>query len=173
MSRRSSSRLYTSTTFKIVVAVFYGVSILLGWFPEFVTSDRIDLEQVSWALSAIAGAVIVALTKQSNVWALFIIGFIQPLFIAVRAAIEIPEVLQLGLSLWPPLRIGAACAVGGWVVSLLTLGFDRKAFSFSECRKWFMPAWDVLTKTEKVESIVKTVLTVATFLLGIVNLLLK
>ena len=168
MNRRKphGPRLYSSATFRVVVALFYGASLILGLVPGLAY-----LEQVSWGLAVCTGIAVVALTSQCNVWALFTLGFIQPLFVVVRAAIEVPYVLQLGLSLWPPLRVGLACAAGGLVVSLVTSGPRAGDFSFSAWRTWMLPSWKVLGTAERVESTIKTLLAVAGLVLGILKLL--
>ncbi len=168
MTRRTPRppRIYTETSFRVALVLFYAVSLVLVLLPGIEY-----LEAVSWGLAFCAGVAVVAITRRCNVWVLFTVGFIQPLVIIIPAAIEIPYILQYSFSLWPPLRVGLACAAGGWLLSLVRSGPSARDFLFSDWREWIAPSWALLGRAEKLQQAFTTIMGLATLLAAILGYL--
>jgi hypothetical protein len=148
-------RVYVSRRFWVPVLSFHVISILMA------STDLVDyLAPASYGMAVGTGVAVVALTAHCNVPVLFTVGFMQPILIylpdAMTAPPEVLRALPVGLPLW----IGAACAGGGWLMSLRYGRPTGAAFSVAEWRAWMAPTWILLGRSEKLEAVLKVLVVI-------------
>lgn len=158
-------RVYASVPAYIVVFVFYLASYLLTRLP-----GNFSLRRAAYGAAFGAGAILVAATRQLNVPVLFTIGLVQPMVMLSTLAWNDLEIFVGALVQQPPIACGFACAAGGAVMSLRYGVPGPHALSLSEWLTWIAPRWRVLHGPEKVESIVKAIVIVASLLFTALSL---
>jgi hypothetical protein len=161
-------RVYASSRSRLVLLAFYGASMLLPRIAQGPLEDWLDV--ATRALAVIAGTAIVGVTRQLNLPVLFTIGLVQPVFMLLPLALEDFELVLRSLRYAPPVPYGLLCAGGGLVMSL-RFGVPKiGALSLSTWRAWIAPAWSVLRRHERLESIGKILAVGAALLLLAYNL---
>jgi hypothetical protein len=112
------------------------------------------------ALAFAVGAAIVLVTTVWNFWVLFTVGFVQPIFLGIPAAIRDFETSLGAFSLLPSLTIGGLCAAGGFLAALTHRRLSGAAFSVQVWWGWMSFFGQPLPKAEL---LVKAINTAAAF----------
>lgn len=147
-------RVYTSKGARAVVFAFYGLTALLPKLPL----DEQVVDFAPYVLAFVAGMTIVGVTKQVNVPVLFTVGVIQPVFMLVEIAMEDLAFVIESLGANPPIPYGLACAAGGLLMSSRFGALGAHALSLGDWFAWIAPAWGILRRAERLETIAKILL---------------
>ncbi len=146
--------MYTSKGARAVVFTFYGLTALLPKLPL----DERMVDFAPYVLSFVAGMTVVAVTKQVNIPVLFTVGVVQPVFMLVEIAMEDLAFVIQSLGANPPIPYGMACVAGGLLMSLRFGPLGAHALSLGDWFAWLAPAWGMLRRAERLETIGKILL---------------
>lgn len=174
----SDTELGTSASVKerpsllITVVLFYLVSLALVASPILPSAV---LRDIMIAISAAFGGLMVYQADESNVWALFAIGFVQPIVMTLPGILANPELFFTAVSAQRSIEIGAASAVAGIVTSVATRGARSVDFSLAYVRVFAGRAselgQDTIRAGEVLDKLIKSITTFVTAAILVYKLL--